>query len=429
MRIITVQDSDYSQAEQLLTTKEADTAGIRQTVRSIVSEVRESGDKKLIDLTNQLDRNDLSIDQIRVTEEEIEKAYRETDEETLNALEMASVRVHNYYERQIPEDSDYIDKAGVRLGVRWLPVASAGIYVPGGTAFYPSSVIMNAIPARVAGVERIAMVSPAMNGEIAPIALAAAKVCGITEIYKLGGAQAIAALTYGTKTVEKVDMIAGPGNAYVAEAKRYVYGTVGIDMIAGPSEILVIADSSNDPKWIAADLLSQAEHDVNARSILVTDSAQFAQDVIAEIYEILPDLKRFAIAEKSIKDNGLAIVVNSLEEACDIANIAAAEHLELAVENPDDYLPLIKNAGAVFLGRFTPEAIGDYTAGPSHVLPTSGSAKFSSGLSIFDFLKRQSLIGCTQESFNELADATELLAEVEGLTAHKFSVSVRRNDK
>lgn len=429
MRIITIKDNDFSQAKKLLATKEADTAGIRQTVRGIVAEVKEYGDRKLIELTNQLDRNNLSIDQIRVSEKEISNAYNETDADTLKALEMASVRVHNYYEKQMPEDLDYTDKIGVRLGVRWQAVASAGLYVPGGTAFYPSSVIMNAIPARVAGVERIAMVSPAMNGEIAPIALAAAKICGITEIYKLGGAQAIAALAYGTETVEKVDMIVGPGNAYVAEAKRHVYGTVGIDMIAGPSEILVIADSGTDPRWIAADLLSQAEHDINARSILVTDSAQFAQDVIAEIYEKLPDLQRYTIAEKSIKDNGLAIVVDSLQQACEVANLAAAEHLELAVENPDEYLPLIKNAGAVFLGRYTPEAIGDYTAGPSHVLPTSGSAKFSSGLSIFDFLKRQSLIGCTKESFSELADATEQIADVEGLTAHKYSVSVRRNGK
>jgi histidinol dehydrogenase len=328
----------------------------------------------------------------------------------------------------MPSDLDYVDKIGVRLGVRWQAIDSVGLYVPGGTAAYPSSVIMNAIPAKVAGVERIVMVCPAMDGQIAPIVLAAAKICGVSEIYRVGGAQAVAALAYGTETIAPVDKIVGPGNAYVAEAKRQVFGKVGIDMIAGPSEILVIADADNNPAWIAADLLSQAEHDVNARSVLITDNMQFAHDVVGAVYETLPKLARREIAEKSIENNGYVIVVKNMQQAADVANIIATEHLELAVADPDAMLPLIKHAGAVFLGRFTPEAIGDYTAGPSHVLPTAGTARFSSGLSIFDFMKRQSLIGCNADSFAQLAEATELLAKKEGLTAHALSVSIRRDE-
>lgn len=429
MRIITIKDNNLSQASEMLLADEPDVAGVRQIVCNIVAQIKDDGDKALVELTNQLDRNELKLEQLKVQEWEIDEAYNWLSDDLKKALELASVRVHNYYERQMPEDLDYKDKIGVRLGVRWLPVESAGLYVPGGTASYPSSVIMNAIPAKVAGVERIVMVTPAMDGKVAPIALAAAKICGITEIYKIGGAQAVAALAYGTDSVPAVDKIVGPGNAYVAEAKRQVFGRVGIDMVAGPSEILVIADEQNNPRWIAADLLSQAEHDVSARSILVTTSQKFAQDVIADIYDIIPDLERHEIAKKSIEDNGLVIVAEDLQQACEIANIAAAEHLELAVQNPDELIPMIKNAGALFLGSFTPEAMGDYIAGPSHVLPTMRNSKFSSGLSIFDFLKRQSLIGCSQEAFNELADATEALAEVEGLGAHKYSVTVRRNAK
>ena len=429
MRILTIANNDLSQAAELLIEEEADTAGVRQTVRNIISQVRENGDQSLLELTNQLDRNELRIEDLRVQEREIDEAYNWLSEDLKKALELSSVRVHNYYEKQMPQDLDYQDKIGVRLGARWLPVESAGLYVPGGTATYPSSVIMNAIPAKVAGVERIVMVTPAMDGKVAQIALAAAKVCGITEVYRIGGAQAVAALAYGTDTIPAVDKIVGPGNAYVAEAKRQVFGKVGIDMVAGPSEILVIADEYNNPRWLAADLLSQAEHDTSARSILVTNSQKFAQEVVAEIYDIIPNLSRKEIAKKSIEDNGLVIVVEDLEQACEIANIAAAEHLELAVQTPDDYIPLIKNAGALFIGAFTPEAMGDYIAGPSHVLPTMRNSKFSSGLSIYDFLKRQSIIGCSKEAFNELAEATELLAETEGLDAHKYSVTVRKNSK
>jgi len=429
MKIITLELNETDRVKALFAHNNDDDAGVRQTVRNIIHQIRDDGDFKLVQLTNQFDRNSLRVDQLRVSQAEIDAAYHainEFDEELIKALELASIRVHSYYEQQLPDDLDYVDKAGVRLGVRWQAIDSVGLYVPGGTAAYPSSVIMNAVPAKVAGVERIVMVCPAMDGKIAPIVLAAAKICGITEIYQVGGAQAVAALAYGTETIVPVDKIVGPGNAYVAEAKRQVFGKVGIDMIAGPSEILVIADADNNPSWIAADLLSQAEHDVNARTVLITDNMQFAHDVVSAVYETLPKLARKEIAAKSIEDNGYVIVVQNLQHAAEVANIIATEHLELAVEDPDALLPLIKHAGAVFLGRFTPEAIGDYTAGPSHVLPTSGTARFSSGLSIFDFMKRQSLIGCTADSFAALAEATELLAKKEGLTAHALSVSIRR---
>ena len=380
MKIITLELDETPRVKALFAHNEDDNSGIRQTVRGIINQVRSEGDFKLLQLTNQLDRNNLRLDQLRVSQAEIDAAYHsinEFDEALIKALELASVRVHAYYEQQMPSDLDYVDKIGVRLGVRWQAIDSVGLYVPGGTAAYPSSVIMNAIPAKVAGVERIVMVCPAMDGQIAPIVLAAAKICGITEIYRVGGAQAVAALAYGTETIAPVDKIVGPGNAYVAEAKRQVFGKVGIDMIAGPSEILVIADADNNPAWIAADLLSQAEHDVNARSVLITDNMQFANDVVGAVYETLPKLARREIAEKSIENNGYVIVVRNLQQAADVANIIATEHLELAVAEPDALLPLIKHAGAVFLGRFTPEAIGDYTAGPSHVLPTAGTARFS----------------------------------------------------
>jgi histidinol dehydrogenase len=433
MKIITLARDETPRVAKLFAQKtdDAAVAGLRQTVRGIINDVRNGGDLKLVDYTNKLDRNNLRIEQLRVSETEIDAAYNEInqfEEPLIAALIQAAKRVEAYYTQQLPKDLDYKDKQGVRLGVRWNAVDSVGLYVPGGTATYPSSVIMNAVPAKVAGVARIAMVCPAMDGNIEPIVLAAAKICGITEIYRVGGAQAIAALAYGTETIAPVDKIVGPGNAYVAEAKRQVFGKVGIDMIAGPSEILVIADADNEPSWIAADLLSQAEHDADARAVLVTDNMQFAQNVVSAIYETLPKLKRREIAEKSITKNGYVIVVEDLAHAAEVANVVATEHLELAVAKPDALLPLIRHAGAIFMGRFTPEAIGDYMAGPSHVLPTSGTARFSSGLSIFDFMKRQSLIGCDSASFKKLAEATELLANKEGLTAHALSVSVRREN-
>ncbi len=425
MRTITIADGNFGKALQLLEINEEDQGNIRQSVTDIIRNVRVNGNDALLEYTNRFDRHNFTIGQLKVTQEEINSAYENLDPKLAKALELASVRIHGYYERLKPQDLDYIDTAGVRLGARHVPIESVGIYVPGGKASYPSTVLMNAVPARVAGVSNIIMVCPAPDGFVNPVVLAAAKICGITEIYKTGGAQAVAALAYGTTTIPKVDKIVGPGNAYVAEAKRQVFGYVGIDMIAGPSEILVIADDGKDPDWVAIDLLSQAEHDETARSILVTTSQSYAQDVINAVYENLNRLERKEIAEKSITNNGLVIVVKNLNEAAEISNLIAPEHLELAVEDPDSLLDKITNAGAIFLGRYTPEAIGDYIAGPSHVLPTVASAKFSSGLSVTDFLKRQSVIGCTKESFDELSTHTEMLAKVEGLGAHALSVAVR----
>ena len=325
----------------------------------------------------------------------------------------------------MPADLDFVDEGGTRLGHIWTEIDAVGLYVPGGTAFYPSSVLMNAVPAKVAGVKRLVMVVPSPNGVLNPVLLVAASVAGVDEIYKIGGAQAVAALAYGTKTIAPVDKIVGPGNAYVAEAKRQVFGTVGIDMIAGPSEILVIADGQNNLDWIAADLLSQAEHDVLAQSILITTDSDFADKVVSEIERILPTLPRRDIAAKSWADFGAVIIVKNWQEAAEINNKIAPEHLELAIENPDKLLPLIRHAGAIFLGRHTPEAIGDYIAGASHVLPTTRTARFSSGLAVFDFLKRSSIIGCTANSLTNLSKPAQILAEVEGLHAHKLSISVR----
>lgn len=399
-----------------------------EAASAIIAEVRKNGDKALVSYTNEFDDNSLSPDELKVTPEEVESATEQCSQELLTALRFAAGRIRRYHEKQIPPGTDYIDEVGVRLGARWIPVESAGIYVPGGKAAYPSSVLMNAIPAFVAGVKRVAMVVPAPGGSLSPVILAAAKIAGITEIYKIGGAQAVAALAYGTSTVPKVDKIAGPGNAYVAAAKKLVFGDVGIDTIAGPSEILVIADKNNNPDWVAADLLSQAEHDENARPLLITDNREFAESVRQAVEKILPNLSRRAIAEVSIKNNGLIILVKNMTEAAEAANKIAPEHLELMVEDPGLLAARISNAGAIFFGKYTPEAIGDYTAGPSHVLPTAGSARFSSGLSVHDFLKRQSIIGCTKKSFFTLAGPAEILANAEGLNAHALSLSIRKNE-
>ena len=426
MRIVKLTNENKAQTLAELEPAEDDIAGVRQTVRGIIHQIIDTGDRALVQLTNQLDRNSLSLDELRVAPEEIEEAYQQTAPEIRQALELSAKRVDDYYQNQFPQSVDYTDEAGTKLGWRMTALDSVGLYVPGGTASYPSSVIMNTMPAKVAGVSRIAMVCPAMDGVLPKIVLAAAKICGISEIYKIGGAQAVAALAYGTETIEPVNKIVGPGNAYVAEAKRQVFGKVGIDMIAGPSEILVIADKNNNPDWLAADLLSQAEHDANARSIMITDSTEMAEQTVEAVEKALTKLEREEIARKSIENNGVIIVVENLAKAAEISNQIAPEHLELAVDEPEELAKSITNAGAIFLGRYTPEAIGDYVAGPSHVLPTSGSAKFSSGLSVFDFLKRQSIIGCSAESFAQLASATEDLANSEGLTAHALSISVRK---
>jgi histidinol dehydrogenase len=345
----------------------------------------------------------------------------------MDALKLAAERIEGYHARQMPEDSLYTDEIGVELGHHWTPVDAVGLYVPGGTASYPSSVLMNAIPAKVAGVPRIVMVVPTPDGEINPLVLAAANLVGIEEIYRIGGAQAIAALAYGTASIAPVVKIVGPGNAYVAAAKREVFGTVGIDMIAGPSEILVIADASNDPAWIAADLMSQAEHDTAAQSILITDDACFADRVESAVQAMLQSLPRADIAAKSWSDYGAVIIVNNMEDAVPLANKIAPEHLEIATDNPDLLAKRIDNAGAIFLGRYTPEVIGDYVAGTNHVLPTARSARFSSGLGVIDFMKRTSILGCSADSLRVLSPAAATLAEAEGLSAHARSATMRLN--
>lgn len=400
-------------------------ASIAPVVSDIIKEVKAKGDLALLAYTEKFDKFPATAENIKVSEKEIANALALCSPELVRSLKIAAKRIRDYSIRQMPTDLDYLDDTGTRLGHRWGAIDAVGLYVPGGLASYPSSVLMNAVPAKVAGVKRLAAVVPAPEGKLNPAVLAAAHIAGIDEIYKIGGAQAVAALAYGTATISPVDKIVGPGNAYVAEAKRQVFGKVGIDMIAGPSEILVIADNKNNPAWIAADLLSQAEHDATAQSILITDDSAFADKVVAEIARILKDLPRRDIAGKSWNDYGTIIIVKDWQEACEISNKIAPEHLELAFEKPEALMPLLRHAGAIFLGRHTPEAIGDYVAGPSHVLPTSRTARFSSGLSVFDFLKRTSIIGCSEKSLAEIAHYAETIAETEGLHAHKLSVSIR----
>jgi histidinol dehydrogenase len=411
---------------KFLTLREKQSESVADVVKAIIADVAEYGDNALIDHTRKFDRHDVTAKTLQVTPEEIANAMSLCSPELLKSLKVAAARIKTYSEKQLPKNVDYIDEEGVRLGYRWTPIDAVGLYVPGGTAIYPSSVLMNAVPARVAGVKRLIITMPAREGKLHPSLLAAAHIAGVDAIYKVGGAQAIAAMAFGTQTIDPVDKIVGPGNAYVAEAKRQVFGKVGIDMIAGPSEILVIADNKNNPTWIAADLLSQAEHDVLSQSVLITDDKNFAAAVEKEIAEILTTLPRREIAEKSWQNYGAVIVVKNLQEACELNNAIAPEHTELAVENPETLLPFIKHSGAIFLGRHTPEAIGDYVAGPSHVLPTSRTARFSSGLSVFDFLKRSSIIGCDHNSLRSLSDYAEVLAETEGLHAHALSVALRK---
>ncbi len=400
---------------------------VSSAVSEIIAEVRARGDAALFDYTERFDRLSLTSDSLRIGPEEIGAAGASCDEATLSALRLAADRIRSYHEKQLPQDLSYRDDAGVLLGHRWTPVAAVGLYVPGGRAAYPSSLLMNAIPARVAGVRRLAVAVPTPGGQINPLVLAAAQVCGIEEIYRVGGAQAVAALAYGTESIAPVDKIVGPGNAYVAEAKRQVFGTVGIDMIAGPSEILVVADGDNDPAWIAADLLSQAEHDPTAQSILLTDSADFAAQVSEAVERELSVMPRREIAGAAWRDHGAVVTLRDLQEAGALIDRIAPEHLELAVEQPERLMESFSNAGAIFLGRHTPEAVGDYLGGPNHVLPTARSARFSSGLSVFDFLKRSSILGCSAEALSALAPATIALAEAEGLHAHARSVSLRTN--
>ncbi len=405
--------------------REGGEAEVSSVVSDIIMHVRKNGDAAVLEYTKKFDKFIATLDDIKVDEKEIANALALCSPELIKSLKIAAQRISDYSKKQLPEDLDYVDASGTRLGHRWTAIDAVGLYVPGGLASYPSSVLMNAMPAKVAGVKRLVAVVPAPEGKLNPAVLAACHIVGIDEIYKIGGAQAIAALAYGTPSIKAVDKIVGPGNAYVAEAKRQVFGRVGIDMIAGPSEILVIADKNNNPAWIAADLLSQAEHDAQAQSILITDDDTFAEKVIIEVERILIDLPRRNIAKKSWQDFGTVILVKNWQEACDISNKIAPEHLELAIAQPEEFFPLLRNAGAIFLGSYTPEAIGDYIAGPSHVLPTSRTASFSSGLSVFDFIKRTSIIGCSEKSLAELSRYAQTLAESEGLHAHKLSVSIR----
>ncbi len=400
---------------------------VDQAVAAILSEVRSRGDAALIEYTSRFDRLELTAATLRITAEQVEAAYASCDRGLISALELAAERIRAFHARQVPGDDFFTDAAGVRLGLRWSPVSAAGLYVPGGTAAYPSSVLMNAIPAKAAGVPRLVMVVPSPGGVLNPLVLAAAKVAGIDEIYRVGGAQAVGALAYGTETIRPVDKIVGPGNAWVAAAKRRVFGTVGIDMIAGPSEILVVADRFNDPAWIAADLLSQAEHDTAAQSILITDDAGFGRRVAEAVDSHLKTLPRAKIARESWDSHGAIIVVPDLDAALPLIDRIAPEHLELAIENPDTLAAKVRNAGAIFLGRYTPEAVGDYIGGPNHVLPTARSARFSSGLGVLDFMKRTTLLGCDADSLRAIGPAAVRLAEAEGLGAHGLSVALRLN--
>lgn len=423
-----VGDADFeARFQALLGDKRESAVDVQEAVAAILADVRARGDAAVLDYTARFDRLTLAADEMRIPAEEIAAAASRCEPATLDALRQAATRIEAYHRRQLPADDFYTDEAGIELGHRWTAVAAAGLYVPGGLAAYPSSLLMNAIPARVAGVPRLVMTVPTPDGVLNPLVLAAAEIAGVSEIYRIGGAQAIAALAYGTETIRPVDKVVGPGNAYVAAAKRQVFGTVGIDMIAGPSEILVLADAGNDPDWVAIDLLSQAEHDPSAQSILITDDAGFADAVTAAVDGHLETLPRAEIGRESWARNGLVIVVRELAEAVPLIDRIAPEHLELAVDAPDDWLPRIRNAGAVFMGRYAPEAIGDYVAGPNHVLPTARSARFASGLSVYDFIKRTSLIRCDADGLARIGPAAVALAEAEGLPAHARSVAIRLN--
>jgi histidinol dehydrogenase len=429
-RKLHINDDRFDEELDRLLERSAETLGdVETAVAAIIADVRQRGDAALVELTARFDRHTLTASTLAVTPEEIAAARAKCDAEALAALALAARRIEAYHREGLPKDGMVEDETGARLGWRWTALTAVGIYVPGGLASYPSSVLMNAIPARVAGVERIVMTVPTPEGKINPLVLAAADLAGVTEIYRIGGAQAVAALAYGTATIRPVDKITGPGNAYVAAAKRQVFGQVGIDMVAGPSEIAILADGANDPEWIAADLLSQAEHDGDAQSILLTDDFAFGEAVEKAVQRQLATLPRRAIAQESWEDNGAIITLERLDQAPGIIDRIAPEHLELAIEDPEALLPRIRHAGAVFLGRYTPEAAGDYVAGPNHVLPTARSARFSSGLSTYDFLKRSTVTALTQKALAAIGPAAATLAAREGLDGHGRSVTLRLQDK
>ncbi|PYC46521.1 histidinol dehydrogenase [Litorivita pollutaquae] len=419
-------DPDFETAfAGLLAAKREDSPDVDDVVAGIIADVRHRGDAAVLELTAKFDRLELTAETMRFSPAEIEQYCAQVSDAERAALELAATRIRAYHTRQIPEDQSWTDDAGATLGWRWSAVAAAGLYVPGGLASYPSSVLMNAIPAKVAGVARLAICVPTPDGVVNPLVLLAAKIAGVDEVYRIGGAQAIAALAYGTEAIAPVDKITGPGNAFVAAAKRRVFGKVGIDMIAGPSEILVIADKDNDPDWIALDLLSQAEHDESAQSLLITDDAAFGRAVAAAVDKRLETLERRAIAGASWRDFGAVITVADLEQAAALSNRIAPEHLELCVADPESLSEKCVHAGAIFLGAFTPEAIGDYIGGPNHVLPTARSARFSSGLSVLDFMKRTTLAQMTPAALGAIGAAAECLANSESLEAHGLSVRAR----
>lgn len=423
---LNTKDTDFQSAfQQLLGLKREVSEDVAATVAQIVRDIRSRGDTALIEYTHKFDRLKLTPTTLAVSSSEIETALAQCSDEALAALKLAHARVLAHHERQLPESYRYIDAVGAELGDRWTPVDAVGLYVPGGTASYPSSVIMNAVPAKVAGVPRVVMVVPTPDGIVNPLVLAAAHLTGVDEVYRIGGAQAVAALAYGTDTISPVSTIVGPGNAFVAAAKRQVFGIVGIDSIAGPSEVLVIADADNNPEWMAADLLAQAEHDRAAQSILMTDSTDFAKAVTGAVERQLNDLPRAEIARASWQDFGAVIVLADLSEAAPLANQLAAEHLQIATRNCEQIAGEIQNAGAIFLGSLTPEVIGDYVAGTNHVLPTARSARFSSGLGVLDFMKRTSIIKLDQQALEQLGPAAMTLARAEGLEAHRRSIALR----
>jgi len=421
-------DPAFSDAFDLFVAKSREQkAGVDKVVGEILSEVKERGDEAVIDYTRRFDRHDVTTDGFEFSQDEITTAEQECDDQVLGAIKDAEQRVRAYHERQMPLGMNFRDSSGVELGYRYTAVESAGLYIPGGTAALFSSILMNAIPAKVAGVDKLVATMPTPDGGISPLMLATCRIAGVDTVYRLGGAQAIAALAYGTDTILPVDKIAGPGNIYVTTAKRMVFGTVGVDMIAGPSEVTIVADDNNDPEWIAADLLAQAEHDVSSRSVLITDDHEFATAVEDAIEKYLKVLPRASTAGKSWADNGGIFVVDDISLSPMLVNQIAPEHLQLSVSEYEPLLAAVRHAGSIFVGRYTPEAIGDYIAGPSHVLPTSGSARFSSGLSVFDFLKRTSIINCSAGGLGIIGPKALVMARAEDLEAHAMSVDLRLN--
>ena len=425
-QFLSTSDTDFGiRFSALLSAKREDSPDVDHVVADIIADVRARGDEAVLELTAKFDRLELTAETMRFSSDEITAECAKVSDEDASALELAADRIRAYHARQMPDDAMWTDDVGAQLGWRWTPVSAAGLYVPGGIATYPSSVLMNAIPAKVAGVGRLAITVPTPDGAINPLVLMAAKIAGVDEIYRIGGAQAVAALAYGTQTIAPVDKITGPGNAFVAAAKRRVFGKVGIDMIAGPSEILVIADKVNDPDWIALDLLSQAEHDESAQSLLITDDAAFGQAVAEAVDKRLETLERRKIAGISWRDFGAIITVRDMDEAVALADRIAPEHLEICTDDADALAQKVTHAGAIFIGAWTPEAIGDYIGGPNHVLPTARSARFSSGLSVMDFVKRTTLSRMTPEALTAIGPAAERLAKSESLQAHGLSVRAR----